>query len=204
MLPSKNHLDEARAAFEGAYFTGAVTDFVTERQIESGKLARYKLVIVPRASHAPDGVVKALNEYIRNGGTVMTVGPCFTQDEYGRVQQQALVSAERGRLVAYPDPLTAHAYRDILDRLLDQAGASRPIRIAGAHGEPVWGVNVRATEENGRLLVNLLNLSRVRQQVQLVTKPAAKNALNLMDGKQIEFPFTLSPLEPVVLALRLR
>jgi hypothetical protein len=68
----------------------------------------------------------------------------------------------------------------------------------------VWGVNVSATEENGRLLVNLLNLSRVRQQVQLVTKPAAKNALNLMDGKQIKFPFTLSPLEPVVLALKLR
>ncbi|MCX6926292.1 MAG: beta-galactosidase [Verrucomicrobia bacterium] len=204
LLPSKDYVDEARAAFEGAYFTDAVTDFVSERQIESGKLARYKLVVVPRASHAPDGVVQALNEYIRNGGTVMTVGLCVTQDEYGRVRQQGLVSSGRGRLVVYPDPLTAHAYRDILDRLLDQAGASRPIQIAGAHGEPVWGVNVRAIEENGRLLVNLLNLSWAPQQVQLVTKPAVKHALNLMDCKQIEFPFTLSPLEPLVLALRPR
>ena len=152
-------------------------------------------------SHAPNAGVKALNAYIRNGGTVMAVGPCFTQDEHGHVRKQALVASGRGRLVTYPDSLTAHAYREILDRLLDQTGAARPAQIEGDHGEPVWGVNVRAVETDGRLLVNLLNLSREPRRVQLVTKPAAKHALNLMDGKQIEFPFTLSPLEPVVLAL---
>jgi len=62
LLPSKDYVDEARALFEGAYFTGTVTDFVTERQIESGGSARYKLVVVPRASHAPDAVVAALND----------------------------------------------------------------------------------------------------------------------------------------------
>ena len=134
----------------------------------------------------------------------MTVGQCFTQDEYGRVRQQALVPSGRGRLVTYPDPLTAHAYRDILDRLIDQAGVARPVRIAGAHGEPVWGVNVRAVEQNGRLLVNLLNLSREPRPVRLVMKPAAKHARNIIDGKEIEFPFTLAPLEPVLLALEPR
>ena len=204
LLPSKDYVDEARAAFEGAYSTDGVTDFVTERQVESGKLGRYKLVVVPRASHAPEVVVKAFNEYLRNGGTVLTVGRCFTHDEYGRVRKQALVQSGRGRLVTCPDSLTAHAYRDIIDHLLDQAGAARPVRIEGAHGEPVWGVNVRVVEENGRLLVNLLNLSREPRRVQLVTRPAAKHALNLMDGKEIEFPFALAPLEPVLLALKPR
>jgi hypothetical protein len=204
LLPSKAHVDEARAAFEGAYFVGAVSEFVTERQIEAGKLARYKLVIVPRASHAPDTVVKAFNEYLQTGGTLMTVGRCFTHDEYGLVRQPALGETGRGRLVAYPDPLTARAYREILDRLLDQVAATRPVRVEGAHGESVWGVNVRAVEADGRLLVNLLNLSREPRRVLLLTKPAAKHALNLIDGKEIEFPFTLSPLEPVLLALRLK
>ena len=147
---------------------------------------------------------RALNEFIRNGGTVMTVGQCFTHDQYGRPRKDALVASGRGRLVNYPEPLTAHAYRDVLDRLLDQAGAARVVRIEGPHGEPVWGVNVRAVEANGRLLVNLLNLSREPRRVQLVTKPSARRALNLMDGKEIEFPFTLSPLEPTLLALKLR
>jgi hypothetical protein len=38
--------------------------------------------------------------------------------------------------------------------------------------------------------------------VQLAANPAVKRALNLMDGKEIEFPFTLLPLEPTLLALK--
>jgi hypothetical protein len=204
LLPSKAYYDEVRAAFEGAYFTDGVTDFVTERQIEAGKLAQYKLVVVPRATHAPDTVARALSDYIRNGGTVVTVGQCFTHDQYGRPRKDALAASGRGRLVSYPEPLTPRAYREALDGLLNQAGAVRAVRIEGPHGEPVWGVNVRAVESEGRLLVNLLNLSREPRRVQLVTKAAASHALNLMDGKEISLPFTLSPLEPALLALKLR
>jgi hypothetical protein len=160
------------------------------------------LVVVPRASHAPDRVVNAFNEYIRKGGAVLTVGPCFTHDEYGRVRSKALVSSGRGRVVAYPDRLSAQAYREIFDRLLDQTGVARRVRIKGARGEPVWGVNVRAVEENGRVLVNLLNLSREPKRVRLATKPVSKHTLNLMDGKEIKSPFTLPPLEPLLLALK--
>jgi len=204
LLPSKDYVDEARAAFEGAYFTGVVTEFVTERQIESGKLSHYKLVIVPRASYAPNAVASALNEYIQNGGTVMTVGQCFTQNEYRRAQNRTLVQSGRGRLVTYPDALTARAYREILDQLIEQVGAARPAGIEGAHGEPLWGVNVRAVESDGRLLVNLLNLARKSQQVQFGMKPAVKRAFNLLDGSVIDLPLTLSPLHPTLLELKLK
>jgi hypothetical protein len=103
--------------------------------------------------------------------------------------------------VPYPDSLSARAYREILDRLLDQAEAVRPVRVEGLHGEPIWGVNVRAVKANGRLLVNLLNLSREPQPVQLVPKPSAQRARNLIDGEEAGFPLTLRPLEPVLLAL---
>ena len=92
-------------------------------------------------------------------------------------------------------------YRETLDRRLDQSGAGPPVRIEGKHGEPVGGVNVRAGEDHGRLLVNLLNLARPPQFVQPVTKPAVKPAFNLVDGKQIELPLILAPLEPVLLVL---
>jgi hypothetical protein len=65
-------------------------------------------------------------------------------------------------------------------------------------------VNVRAVEESGRMLVNLLNLSREPRLVRFVTKPAAKHGLNLMDGKVMEFPIRLPPLEPVLLVLKQR
>jgi hypothetical protein len=40
--------------------------------------------------------------------------------------------------------------------------------------------------------------------LRLVTKPAAKQALNLMDGRGLEFPLALPPLEPVLLELKVR
>jgi hypothetical protein len=132
---------------------------------------------------------------------VLAVGPCFTHNEYGQSRNSALTQSGRGHLVTVPDPVTAHAYRDILDRLLDQAGAARPVRIEGTQGQPIWGVNLRAVEDKGKLLVHLLNLSREPHQVRLLMKPAPKHALNLITGKQVEFPLTLSPLEPTLLTL---
>lgn len=88
LLPSRAYVEEARAAFEGAYFTGAVCDFVTERQVEAGALSRYALVLVPRAAHAPEAVVQAFQAYIEGGGAVVTVGSCFTHNEYRRVRRE--------------------------------------------------------------------------------------------------------------------
>jgi hypothetical protein len=146
--------------------------------------------------------VSAFNEYVRRGGTVMAVGPCFTRDEYGRNRKVGLVASGRGRLVTFRDPLTARAYRDTLDRLLDETGVARPVRLEGSQGEPIWGVCVRAVEADGGLLVNVLNLSRETRQVRLVSGPASNHAVNLMDGREIEFPLSLPPLEPILLALR--
>jgi len=201
LLPSMEYVEEARAAFEGAYNTGAVCDFVTERQVEAGALARYKLVIVPRAAHTPDAVLRAFQEYIETGGTVMTVGPCFTHDEYGRARRQGLVQSGDGRLAIYPDPLTSHAYRDIIDHLLDATGAARAVRLEDAYGEPVWGVNLRAVEYHGQLLVSLLNLTREPKRVRLVAKAPVRHTLDVINNKETSFPLIVSPLDPVLLAL---
>ena len=103
--------------------------------------------------------------------------------------------------MAYPDPLSARAYRDILEGLLERTGASVQVRLEGAHGEPVWGVNMRAVQHKGKLLVHLLNLSREPAAVRLVSQRSFKDALNLIDGNRIEFQMTVRPLEPVLIEL---
>ena len=201
MLPSADHTAEAKAAFEGAYFTCAPCDIITERQVEAGKLKRYKIVVVPRATHVPQPVAGAFSAHIRDGGTVMTVGGGFTHDEYGQIRLRTPRATGEGRLVAYPDPLTPQAYRDILDRLLDETGCTRLVRIEGPHGEPIWGVNVRAVEYNGKLLVNLINFLRQPQEIALVGGKPDQKAVNLFDNSDVQFPLALAPLDPVLLAI---
>ncbi len=198
LLPSMDFVQEAKAVFEGAYFSDAVCDFVTERQAAAGMLDRYKLVIVPKASHAPDAVVKAFQAYIENGGTVMTVGPCFSHNEYGKRREMGLVQKGAGRLILYPDSLSPNAYRDILVRLLDSPGIARPVRLEGEHGEPVWGVNLRSVEYEGKRLTSLLNLSREAKTVRLVAAKPFSGAVDAITGKEIYNSLTLTPMEPVL------
>lgn len=201
LLPSMEYVLEAKAAYEGMYFTDAVCDFVTERQIETGAMDHYKLVIVPHATHAPEAVVKAFQTYIEKGGAVMIVGPCFTHDEYGRSRKHGLEQAGSGRLVVYPDALSPNAYRDILGDLLDEIGVVRPVRLEGSYKEPVWGVNLRAVQYQGKMLVNLLNLTREPKQVCLIMNPPVRGGMDLITNQECRFPFQAIPMEPVLIAL---
>lgn len=195
------HIDEAKAAFEGATFTGMPWDFVTESQALAGKLGDYKLVVVPRAEHVPQLVTRAFQKYLDSGGVLMNVGECFSEDEYGHELRRTLRPLEAGRLLRYPDPLTPHAYRDILDALLDAAGVERLMRLTGAYREPVWGVHLRVVKQDVRLLVSLANLTRQNQRVCLISTTPIKEAVNLFTNERIVFPLTLPPLEPFLLAM---
>ena len=201
MLPSPDFTAEASAAFEGAYFADTTPAFVTEDQIVAGKHNAYKLIVAPRTSHVPDSVVTALESYLAWGGTVMTVGECFTHDEYGRPRDKGLEHTGDGRLVIYPDPLRPRAYREILDRLLDEAGCERPVRLRGAYGEPVWGVNLRTAEREGKRLVSLVNFGRLEQQVVLETAAPIRRAVDVLSHREVSFPLVVRPLEPMLLAL---
>ncbi|MBI4559533.1 MAG: beta-galactosidase [Candidatus Hydrogenedentes bacterium] len=199
LLPTQNHVREAISAYQGAYFSDALCDFVTEHQAASGKLNAYKLVLVPRAAHAPEAVVAAFQDYIATGGSVMTVGDCFTHDEYGRPRAKSLHPTGPGRLAAYPEPLSPRAYREILDGSLDTTGCSRPFRISGAHGEPLWGVNLRWAELDRDALISLVNFGWNDQTVQLKGRKPIGTALDLLTNNRVKFPLTLAPLEPVLL-----
>lgn len=195
---SQDHTDECKAVFEGATFTDAVWDFITECQVVAGKLSDYRLVVLPRVANVPDAVVAALNEYIAKGGTVMTIGQCLGHDEYGRKRASGLEQSGRGRLIAYPDAMTPRAYREILDGLLTKTGAIRPVRLEGLNREPVWGVNVRAVRRNGNLLVSLVNFARDPKRVVLRSPTRLGKATDLLTGRAISFPLTIKPLDPML------
>jgi len=201
MLPSPDFTAEASAAFEGAYFADTVPAFVTENQLAAGRHNAYRVIVAPHTSHVPDSVVTALESYLAWGGTVMTVGECFTHDEYGRPRNKALEQTGDGRLLRYPDPLTPRAYREILDRLLDEAECERPVRLRSPHGEPVWGVNLRTAEGEGKRLVSLVNFGRLEQQVVLETAGPIRRAVDVLTDRDVSFPLVVRPLDPMLLAL---
>ncbi len=201
LLSNQDYVTEAKSAFEGGYFADTVFDFITERQTVAGRLAKYKLLVIPKAMYAPESVVRAVEDYIHKGGVVLAVGDVFANDERSRPRADRLHPEGSGRLVTYPFPLSSRAYREILDTLLDEAGVRRPVRLKGEYDEPVWGVNVRATEFDGKLLVNLTNFTRNDRIVRLVGPDSGEGATNLLTNETVHFPLTMKPLEPVLLTI---
>lgn len=212
LWPSDTFTTQATAAFEALYFADTTPAFVTERQAGEGRLRDYKVIIAPNASHVSDTTVSALQAYLDCGGTLVTIGECFTRDEHGRTRTTLPQAGVAGRVIAKEGSLDARACRDLLDPILDEAGCRRPIRITDTDGAPVWGVNLRAAEHEGRLIVSLVNFSRKPLTVLIhrnkgphqpnLPKPEepeyapVSKMIDLFRDQETTAPLTLDPLEP--------
>jgi hypothetical protein len=60
------------------------TDFISERQIASGKLNRYKLLVVHNSPYLPEKTFTAIREFVRQGGTVVLTLDAARWDPYGK------------------------------------------------------------------------------------------------------------------------
>ena len=78
------YLAELGKAYSASQFLDAKVTFVTERQALAGKLARYKLVLVPGARNLPAPVVERLWSYARQGGHLLILPESLLGDEYNQ------------------------------------------------------------------------------------------------------------------------
>mgnify|MGYP000607280640 CR=1 FL=1 len=78
------YLDAVFSTWEGARYLGCRLGFVSEKQVLAGKLARFKLLIVPAAKYSRDDVVDGVLEYVNNGGVAVIAPESFLFDEYAR------------------------------------------------------------------------------------------------------------------------
>ena len=240
------YLRELENAYEAARFLDTRTTFITERQILRGDLSRYRVLVVPAASHMRADVVRSVKSFVENGGAMLVLPSSFVSDEYNRhadyleemgvqvkrieqitadrtgeiehgydqtfhervvyrpkVRQPlrvksaglfaahtpkieaegtrqeisvpssfevlatfadngpALISSNRGRGHLYYSATSfpRQSLRALLDRLLDAAGVSRPVRIRREDGELPWNVESRSVDSNGSRLVYMVNFN---------------------------------------------
>jgi len=78
------YIDAVYSAWEGSRFLGCRIGFVSEKQILAGKLAKFKLLIVPAAKYSRPEVVTAILDYIDDGGTAVIIPESFIFDQYAR------------------------------------------------------------------------------------------------------------------------
>jgi hypothetical protein len=78
------YIDALYSAWEGSRFLGCRIGFMSENQIESGKLKKIKLLIVPAVKFTKPGVVEAIKNYIHEGGAVVVIPESFMFNPYAQ------------------------------------------------------------------------------------------------------------------------
>jgi beta-galactosidase GanA len=78
------YLRELENAYEASRFLDTRMTFVTEKQILEGKLSKFKVLVVPAASHMRAEVVASINRFVEQGGALLMLPSSFLSDEYNQ------------------------------------------------------------------------------------------------------------------------
>jgi len=84
------HINDCINAYEETVFNGQMARFVIDSKPED--IHKYKLVIVPSASHLDDKMMAEIKKYVENGGKLLLTGEeSFYYDEYKHPRDKELI-----------------------------------------------------------------------------------------------------------------
>jgi len=190
-----SHLDELPAAFEGTFFLDTKCAFVSERTALAGGLDDLKLLILPHTSHVPAPVAEAVLAWVKDGGTLLAIGTCFTHDQANRPLPIKLASEDR--IIVRRSPTNWDGYHQLGEQVFAEAGIARPIRVVDPQGDFVKGIEMRTAMWNDRRLIYLVNMNKTPTDVAL--KGFDRPVTDLLTALKITWPHTMSPLAVLLL-----
>lgn len=196
-------------AYRAVVLTGQKVDFVTEQQIAAGRLKRYRLLLIPNATHTQQSTVRGIARFAAAGGRVVAVGDSLlTRDEHDRplsaiARQQALAGAVR--VATVDTSLVDSTLRRALLRQFDGFGTNRvQLLDAETHQLPA-GVEWRAVWDatgSGRWVINVGNFTAQAKRISVVIdgrpRPAA---IDLVSGTHYTGEtYLVQPFTPLLLS----
>lgn len=150
--------------YEPLYFLDTPLGFVTERQAERGEFGGCKFLVVPAANYVTDTCVDGIQQFVKEGGTLVVVGDCMKYNEYGDIRTASSFLSQKsiygkGKVIH----TTTQAQPQLFDRLIAECGVVRPVRSR------TEGVVCRTVldEHNSRFLTMLINLTDKEKEVAL-------------------------------------
>ena len=201
---NNEHRDASITAYEGLANLGVRIKIVTENTIRTGALDGLPLLVMAKTSRVHPETAKCIAAYIQNGGTVLTLEPCLTLNEYGQSRPDwvnILAEGEKsGRVIRLNTPVTARVVADLVGERFKQMGRGTPVKLTDPYRDALWGVLWLVLEDDGRYVVNVVNMNKDAKHVRLPLSAQA-TAKDLISGKIMSREFILPPLCPMLLEI---
>jgi len=107
------HVFAMKTVYEGTVYLDAPTRFVTERQIEGGRLGDLKLLILPAVEYQNPTTQARILDWVRDGGTLVLTPSTWLGDEYARPAEYLSELGLRIKGMALPEVRVTEARPDI-------------------------------------------------------------------------------------------
>lgn len=176
--------------YEGLFFEGLQTGFITEKQVQRGLLKDHKLLFIANSSHVNQATRDAIEVFARDGGRVVMIGDCLQFTPHGQ-PYQAMPSLKSIR--QYAGFKNADAARIMLKPVLRGAGILPKVQLKVINGLSFPTVEWRhAVDTQGRSLLFVLNLGH--DQATITLPSDWQGATDLLDGQKMSKTFKLQSL----------
>ncbi len=191
------HTDCRNKLYAALAFAGLKTGFITERQLEAGRVPDAPIVFVPDVVHLSGSARDTLGKY--KGRLVLVGGPSvLSRDEYDHAS--APIAAADHVPWQYGKTRARDLWQELWPRL-SAWGASPGVELRSEAGEHVWGVCWRSVATPGGFILNLCNYRRDPVACRIVRGQQPVHARNVLTATADGALMTLQPLETRLLRI---
>ena len=106
MAYADDYLETVDKAYEALIFNGQKVAFASETQAQQGELTRYKLLIVPNATHVQPATLAVIRSFAKAGGAIVVIGEgSLNRDDNDKPSN----ASDRGYVLSKAETLPASA-----------------------------------------------------------------------------------------------
>lgn len=204
-LYNSNYFPALRNSYEALSYSGQSIRFVSEGQVAQGELSRYRLLVIPAATHVTEEVLEGIVSFVEQGGKVLMINSqSLGKDEHNEahssIRQQIVVD----QALVLDGGATALQIREAALPLLEQESMTAVMLRTPSNGEPVYGVEWRSAYLNGKLLINAVNYTSQPHTVSLEVhgEPLSGLVLERISGQLVNpSSLELQPYTPYLLEI---
>jgi hypothetical protein len=189
------HLSSSWFAFEGSSFGGYNVRFATEDAINDGLLDELPVLVLPQTPAVKDITFEKIAAYARNDNVVARIGTPIPYNERGESRKEVI--RHTGKTILVHGINLPTEFLHAIDAAVVLGGLPEKTRTISSHGYPIEGVKSRLITHGGDEYMYLVNLRQEPIEVNLST--GTRTARDVMRGRDIAFPTTIEPLDPLLL-----
>ena len=161
------YLDMMGRAYEALNFCGVKADFISEKQLVAGDGNKYRMIVLPNATHLREDAYRAMGN-LPASTRLVVLGEPPSKDPYGHPLSGVDVSARTALTLSAKDN-SATIWPQLLG-LLSKLGVRPQVSVVDAKtGQPVWGVEWLPAKVGNRTVINMVNLTTTPVEVKIVS-----------------------------------